>query len=158
MKITYLKYLKRWEIERIFKTLKQEYNFEKIWTMKIEKTDNLVALIQLSFWISAYPKGTSCRAYIFNELEAKKLKDNTKSESISCEKILKKIKPFLKKKDLTLNRNSITNFLGYYIKFIKKVKFNLKVTKKVLFSWSKTYIFTIWGYPYRFKSWFIGCM
>jgi len=121
-----LKYLKRWEIERIFKTLKQEYNFEKIWTMKIQKTDNLVALIQLSFWISAY---------IFNELEAKKLKIERKSESISCEKILKKIKPFLKKKDLTLNRNSITNFLWYYIKLIKKVKFNLKVTQKVIFSW-----------------------
>ena len=121
-----LKYLKRWEIERIFKTLKQEYNFEKIWTMKIQKTDNLVALIQLSFWISAY---------IFNELEAKELKNDTKSESISCEKILKKIKPFLKKKDLTLNRNSITNFLWYYMKFIKKVKFNLKATKKVIFNW-----------------------
>ena len=94
--------------------------------MKIEKTDNLVALIQLSFWISAY---------IFNELEDKKLKSDTKSESISCEKFLKKIKPFLKKKDLTLNRNSITNFLGYYVKCIKKVKFNFKVTKKVIFSW-----------------------
>ncbi len=121
-----LKYLKRWEIERIFKTIKQEYNFEKIWTMKIEKTDNLVSLIQLSFWISSY---------IFNELEDKKLKNNIKSESISCEKILKKIKPFLKKKDLTLNRNSITNFLWYYMKFIKKVKFNLKVTKKVISNW-----------------------
>lgn len=130
-----LKYLKRWEIERIFKTLKQEYNFEKIWTMTIQKTDNLVALIQLSFWISSYPKGTSFRAYIFNELEAKKLKKWDKSESISCEKILKKIKPFLKKKDLTLNRKSITNFLWYYMKYIKKVKFNLKVTKNIVFSW-----------------------
>ena len=121
-----LKYLKRWEIERIFKTLKQEYNFEKIWTMKIQKTDNLVALIQLSFWISSH---------IFNELEAKKLNNSIKSESISCENILKKIKPFLKKKDLTLNRNSITNFLWYYMKFIKKMKFNLGVTKKVISSW-----------------------
>lgn len=79
--------------------------------MKIEKTDNLIALIQLSFWISAY---------IFNELEAKKINKLMKSESISCEKFLKKMKPFLKKKDLTLNRNSITNFLWYYMKFIKK--------------------------------------
>ena len=94
--------------------------------MKIEKTDNLVALIQLSFWISAY---------IFNELEGKKLKNETKSESISCEKIIKKIKPFLKKKDLTLNRNSITNFLWYYMKFIRKTKtYFKKATVKPWFS------------------------
>jgi hypothetical protein len=29
--------------------MKQEYNFEKIGTMTIKKTDNLVALVQLSF-------------------------------------------------------------------------------------------------------------
>ena len=72
-----------------------------------KKTDNLVVLMQLAFWISVY---------IFNESEGKNLKTNIKSESISCEKILKKIKPFLKKKDLILNRNSITNFLWYYMK------------------------------------------
>jgi len=41
------KYLKRWEIERLFKSGKQEYNLEKIGTQKIQKIDNLVALVQL---------------------------------------------------------------------------------------------------------------
>jgi hypothetical protein len=121
-----LKYLKRWDIERIFKTMKQEYNFEKIGTMTIKKTDNLVALVQLSFWISSY---------IFTKLENNKLQIEEKSESISFKFIIKKINPFFKKMSLTLNRNSITNFLWYYMKFIKKVKFNLNVTKKVIFSW-----------------------
>jgi hypothetical protein len=40
----------------------------------------------------------------------------------------KKIKPFLKKNSLTLNRNSITNFLGYYIKIIRKTKTYFKKT------------------------------
>jgi hypothetical protein len=53
------RYLKRWEIERIFKTWKQEFDFEKIWTQAIQKTDNLVSLVQLCLWISSY---------IFNEL------------------------------------------------------------------------------------------
>ena len=121
-----LKYLKRWDIERIFKTMKQEYNFEKIGTMTVQKTDNLVSLIQLSFWISSY---------IFTKLENNKLKTEEKSESISFKFITKKINPFFKKMSLTLNRNSITNFLGYYMKFIKKMKFNLNVTKKVTFDW-----------------------
>ena len=121
-----LKYLKRWDIERIFKTIKQEYNFEKIWTMTIQKTDNLVSLIQLSFWISSY---------IFTKLKNNKLKMEEKSESISLNFMIKKINPFFKKMDLTLNRNSITNFLWYYMRFIKKIKFNLNVTEKVIFSW-----------------------
>jgi len=106
--------------------MKQEYNFEKIWTMSIQKTDNLVSLIQLSFWISSY---------IFTKLKNNKLKTEEESESISFKFITKKINPFFKKMSLTLNRNSITNFLWYYMKFIKKVKFNLNVTKKVIVSW-----------------------
>jgi hypothetical protein len=37
-------------------------------------------------------------------------------------KMRKKIRPFLKKKGLTLNRNSITSFIAYYMQFIRKVK------------------------------------
>jgi hypothetical protein len=48
----------------------------------------------------------------------------------------KKIKPFLKKNSLTLNRNSITNFLWYYMKIIRKTKtYFKKTTIKPWFSW-----------------------
>lgn len=121
------KYLKRWEIERIFKTWKQEFNFEKIWTQAIQKTDNLVYLVQLCLWISAY---------IFNKINPKFDFIQDKNETISLEKICKKIKFFLNEKTLKFNRNSITNFLSYYMKFIRKMKFYFwKVTIKQWFSW-----------------------
>ncbi len=116
------KYLKRWEIERIFKTWKQEFDFEKIWTQNIQKTDNLVYLVQLCLWISAY---------IYNKLKPEFDFIQDKNKSISIEKISKKIKPFLKEKGLIFNRNSITNFLAYYMQFIRKMKFYFwKVTLK----------------------------
>jgi hypothetical protein len=108
------RYLKRWEIERIFKTWKQEFNFEKIWTKAIQKTDNLVSLVQLCLWISAY---------IFNNLNPNLEFIKDKNENISIKWISKKIKSFLKEKTLKLNRNSITNFLAYYMQFIRKMKF-----------------------------------
>lgn len=117
------KYLKRWEIERIFKTGKQEFNFEKVWTQSVQKTENLVYLVQLCLGISAY---------IFNKLNPKFEYIQEKNEVISCEKICKKISPFLKKKGLTFNRNSITSFIAYYMKFVRKMKFYFwKVRKKV---------------------------
>lgn len=108
------RYLKRWEIERIFKTWKQEFDFEKIWTKAVQKTDNLVYLVQLCLWISAY---------IFNKMNPKFEFIQDKNYNISLEKICKKIKPFLKEKGLTFNRNSITSFIAYYMKFIRKMKF-----------------------------------
>ena len=45
--IALYKYFERWEIERIFKIWKQEYDLEKIWTQAIQKTDNLIYLVQL---------------------------------------------------------------------------------------------------------------
>jgi hypothetical protein len=48
------KYFDRWEIERIFKVWKQEYDLEKVWTQEIQKTENLIYLVQLCLSISAY--------------------------------------------------------------------------------------------------------
>ena len=117
------KYFDRWEIERIFKVWKQEYNLEKVWTHNIQKTENLIHLVQLCLAISAY---------IYRELKAEiKPKKEFWKERIfrfTTSKIIKKIKPFLKKKSLNFNRNSITNFLGYYMKFIRKTKVFFKIT------------------------------
>ncbi len=121
------RYLKRWEIERIFKTWKQEFDFEKIGTKAIQKTDNLVALVQLSLGVSAY---------IFNKINPKFEFLEEKNKTITLKKMIKKIKPFLKKNSLNLNRNSITNFLGYYMKIIKNTKtYFKKPTINIWFNW-----------------------
>lgn len=120
------RYLERWEIERIFKTWKQEFDFEKVWTKSIQKTENLVYLVQLCLGISAY---------IFNKLNPKFEFEQEKNETISFDKMCKKIRPFLKKKGLTLNRNSITSFIAYYMQFIRKAKsYFWKATLKHWFS------------------------
>jgi len=120
------RYLKRWEIERIFKTWKQEFDFEKVWTKQIQKTENLVYLVQLCIWISAYIYNKIVPVYEFSE---------EKNEKITLTKIIKKIRPFLKEKSLTLNRNSITSFISYYMQFVRKMKFICwKVTIKIILS------------------------
>ena len=121
------RYLKRWEIERIFKTWKQEFDFEKVGTQSIQKTENLVYLVQLCLGISAY---------IFNKLNPKFEFEQEKNNTISFEKMSKKIRLFLKKKGLTLNRNSITGFLAYYMQFIRNTKsYFWKATLKQWFNW-----------------------
>jgi hypothetical protein len=121
------RYLKRWEIERIFKTWKQEFDFEKVWTKSIQKTENLVYLVQLCLGISAY---------IFNKLNPKFEFEQKKNNTISFKKMYKKIRPFLKKKGLSLNRNSFTSFIAYYMKFIRKIKLYFwNVTIKHSFCW-----------------------
>ena len=80
------KYLKRWEIERIFKTIKQEYDFEKIGTQSLQKIDNLVALVQLCM-------GTS--SYIFNQIQEEDMERRMEKKSVTTKKMrLKKASYF----------------------------------------------------------------
>lgn len=62
-------------------------------------------------------------ANIFNKINTESNCIEDEHLNISCENINKKIRPFLKKTGLTLNRNSITSFIAYYMKFIRKMKF-----------------------------------
>ena len=110
------KYLKRWEIERIFKSGKQEFNFEKIWTKNIQKTDNLVAMVQLCLWVSAYMYNKIEPVYEFGQ----------EKKTISLVQFSKNLKKFLIQVSKGFNRNSIICFIANYIKKIKKMKFNLK--------------------------------
>lgn len=120
------KYLKRWEIERIFKSGKQEFNFEKIWTKKIQKTDNLVAMVQLCLWVSAYMYNKIEPVYEFGQ----------EKKTISLVQFSKNLKKFLIQVSKGFNRNSIICFIANYMKKIKKMKFNLKkVTLKPDISW-----------------------
>jgi len=110
------KYLKRWEIERIFKSWKQEFDFEKIWTKELQKTDNLVAMVQLCLWVSAY---------IYNKLEPV-YEFGQEKKTTSLVLFSENLKKFLTQVSKTFNRNSIICFIAKYMKKVKKMKFNLK--------------------------------
>jgi len=130
-------YLKRWEIERIFKSGKQEFNFEKIGTQSKHKIDHLISMVQLSLWISAYmynqltstsieDGGDNGWTIILNE---KNQKFETKEKAVvSATAFCKEMKKYLKRVSKTFNRNSIICFIWEYIKRVKKIQWNLKVT------------------------------
>ncbi len=110
------KYLKRWEIERIFKSGKQEFDYEKIWTKKLQKTDNLVAMVQLCLWISAY---------IYNKVEPV-YEFGQEKKATTLANFSKNLKRFLTRVSKTFNRNSIICFIAHYMKNIKKMKYYFK--------------------------------
>ncbi len=125
------RYLERWEIERVFKSGKQEFDLERIGTKSKQKIDNLIAIIQLCLGICAYA---------FNETEGEvpgteafkrsAMRTTKKKTTVSAVAFLKEMKAFLKRVSLGFNRNSIIRFIGEYMKKIRKMKWNLKATPK----------------------------
>ena len=136
-------YLKRWEIERIFKSGKQEFNFEKIGTKSKHKIDHLIAMIQLSLAISAHvynqlasvslTEGGSAESEMIPEGNSTKFETKEKAV-VSATAFCKEMKKYLKRVSKTFNRNSIISFIGEYIKLVKKIQWNLKVTLKPIAS------------------------
>ena len=113
-------YLKRWEIERIFRSGKQEFELEKIGTQSKRKIDNLIAMVQLCIGISVHIYGKIEREdRIKNEQTKRKVVDSTTT-------FRKELKKYLKRVSLTFNRNSIIGFIGEYMKKVKKMKYYLK--------------------------------
>lgn len=123
------RYLKRWEIERIFKSGKQEFELEMIGTKSKQKIDNLVAIVQLCLGISAYvhrliePEIPGTEAFRNSAIQQDKKKATVDTAAFreNCMKYLKRV-------SLTFNRNSIIGFIGEYMKKVRKMKWNLRVT------------------------------
>jgi hypothetical protein len=120
------RYLERWEIERVFKSGKQEFDLERIGTKSKRKVDNLIATVQLCLGICAYTyreiesevPGTEAFKHSAIRLAKKKA-------TVSAAAFLKEMKVFLKRVSLKFNRNSIIRFIGEYMKKIRKMKWNL---------------------------------
>ena len=96
-------YFQRWEVERVFKTMKQEFKMEEIRTQSLQILKNVVAVIQLSVAIS--------NAF-FN--------DSSKQNRFHWTSFFRVNKDFerwfekyTRRHGLTMNRNSIVNFISY---------------------------------------------
>jgi len=48
----YKTYFRRWEIEQVFKTMKQEFDLEKIRVLSLRVLENTVAIVQLAVALS----------------------------------------------------------------------------------------------------------
>jgi hypothetical protein len=113
-------YLKRWEIERIFRSGKQEFELEKIGTLSKRKIDNLIAMVQLCIGISVH---------IYWKIEQEGWIENEQTKwkaVVDATAFRKELKKYLKRVSLTFNRNSIIGFIGEYMKKVKKMKYYLK--------------------------------
>lgn len=109
-------YSKRWEIESIFKTMKQEFELEKIQTKSFLVVKNMVATIQLAMALSRL---------IYNQTTS--FKDVSKI--ILYNKFVSKFLKFTKKLGLTMNPNSIVKFISYCLSKIYKIP-PLKIINK----------------------------
>jgi Transposase DDE domain len=120
-------YLKRWEIERIFKSGKQEYDFEKIGVYTENKIDILIAIIQLSLGISAYTYNTVAPQHIERKKRRKPWEWSVElpvtKAVISTLQFRQQMKQYLEQVSLTFNRNSIIGFIAKYMSKIRRMKY-----------------------------------
>ena len=104
-----LEYKKRWGIECIFKTMKQEYKMEKIWVSSLQVLQNIVATIQMAVAFAHDMYG---------------MQTNHKGRSFfQCWLSLKnRFKKYAKWQWYTMNRNSYIWFISYVIQGMYKHK------------------------------------
>jgi hypothetical protein len=100
-------YFKRWEIEQVFKTMKQEFWLEKIRVLSLKVLENTVAVIQLAVALSNS---------MFNAQNRFRW---TKLFQIWND-FTKKFKEFTRRLWLTMNRNSIVTFISYCLEKLYK--------------------------------------
>ena len=100
-------YKKRWEIETIFKTMKQEFKMEKIQASNLQVLNNIVAIIQLAVALSS---------------SIYKVTSNFKWTTLfGCGKIFTtRFQKYTKHEALTMNKNSIIWFISSVIKGMYK--------------------------------------
>ena len=113
-------YSERREIECLFKTMKQEFELEKLQASSLVVFKNIVATIQLAMALSKtiYKQNNSFR-------------DNQKY--ILSNRFTSRFKRFTKSLGITMNSNSIVKFISYCLQRIYKLpKNNVNKNNRVL--------------------------
>jgi hypothetical protein len=121
------RYLRRWEIERIFKSGKQEFDLEMIGTKSKRKIDNLIAMVQLCLGISTYVhKEVESEIPGTEAFRNSTLREGKRKVTVSTATFRENLTKYLKRVSLAFNRNSIIGFIGEYMKKVRKMKYFLK--------------------------------
>jgi hypothetical protein len=103
-------YFQRWEIERVFKTMKQEYQMEKIRVRDLVVLKNTFAVMQFAMALS--------NACFNNETKQNTVKG--KRLFRVQDQFIKKFEKYTRRLGLTMNRNSIVNFIAYSLEILYK--------------------------------------
>ena len=103
-------YFQRWEIERVFKTMKQEYQMEKIRVQDLVVLKNTFAVMQLAMALS--------NACFNNEIKQNTVKG--KGFFRVQDRFMRKFEKYTRRLWLTMNRNSIVNFIAYSLEIFYK--------------------------------------
>jgi hypothetical protein len=111
-------YFKRWEIEQVFKTMKQEFDLEKIRTLSLRVLDNTVAIIQLAVAISNAVFNAQ------NQFRNTRILSNMKGFE-------KRFKYFARRNGLTMNRNSIITFISSLLETSFKYRYKPRIQKTI---------------------------
>jgi hypothetical protein len=101
-------YFQRWEIERVFKTMKQEYQMEKIRVQDLVVLKNTFAVMQLAMALS--------NACFNSEIQQNTVK--WKGLFRVQDQFTKKFDKYSRRLGLTMNRNSIVNFISYSLEIL----------------------------------------
>lgn len=116
-------YFKRWEIEQVFKTMKQEFDLEKVRVQTLTVLDNTVAIIQLAVAFSNA---------VFNERVNMKTGERYQQKNdfrrttlfVNMRQFEQLFSRFVWRNGLTMNRNSIVTFISETLKI--SYKYNKK--------------------------------
>ena len=112
-------YFKRWEIEQVFKTMKQEFDLEKIRVLSLRVLENTVAIVQLAVALSNA---------VFNAKNDTRNDFRRTSLFTDAVKFEREYEKFAKRNGLTLNRNSIVTFISETLK--TSYKYSKKTREK----------------------------
>lgn len=123
----YKTYFRRWEIEQVFKTMKQEFDLEKVRVQTLTIFDNTIAIIQLAVALSnavfneRVKSNTGERHQIRNDFRRTTLFVNMRL----FEQLFSR---FVWRNGLTMNKNSIVTFISETLK--TSYKYNKKKPSK----------------------------
>jgi len=126
-------YQRRWEIEQIFKTMKQEFEIEKIWTSNLQVLKNTIATVQLAVAISrvVYNQTNSFREH---------------QSLVVSKRFMNRFEKFTKSEWITMNSNSIIKFISFWLQKLYKTtkKPNQNYINKNTGISSQMSLFTVW--------------
>lgn len=132
-------YFQRWEIERVFKTMKQEFQLEKIRVQSLTILKNIFAVIQLAMALA--------NAFFNSETQQKQNVIKGTEFFKASKSFQKHFDKYVRRRWLTMNRNSIVSFISFSLErfYRRPPKYHLKSIDRNPKDSAQQRLFTVMG-------------